>query len=469
MPIKKIPINSALYQNVDGSELTTMSEQRRDVFLDETGTTVRRPGLNAFGEIGTTYAVDGMYYWETKDLVYFVANGSLYTINEVGMVALLQSSILNKGSRPTFDESINPTRKLFIANGGKIVQTDGVTAAVLTDSNAPTTVSHIAIFDTYLLANEEGTQKMHFSGVGTPEVWAGEFATAESQTDDIIAIGSAWDEIGLFGSRSIENFYDNGVIPFAPIPGADIAVGISAKHSVKLIDNSWFFLNEERRLTRVLGRQPKVLSLPVDRILSGMSVVSDALIDQLTVGGRTFIVLSFPAEGRTLVYDYAKQEWVGEWGYWDTKNAIYERWRGNCILYVPQWNKYLVGDRENGKIYTMSLDTYQDDGDLIRSMWMTGNIDHGTLTRKRSFELRIKLRRGSGFSDDPILMVRWRDDGSKQWGNTRNISLGKQGDTEFIAKILRLGSYRTRQYEISCTDNVPIGVIYVEERVEVSE
>jgi hypothetical protein len=466
MPFNKIQINAPLYQNVDDSELSETSPERRDVFRDETGTTVRRPGLSEFTDTGFSNPIDGMYYWEEKDRLFVVTNGKLLSVHENGAVTTIASDVLNVGTRAIFDEAINPTRKLFVVNGSKIVQSDGATAAVLSDANAPTTATHLSVFDTYLLANEPTAQKVHFSEVGTPESWGAEFFVAEERSDNVVAISHGWGEVACFGTQTVENFYDDGVTPFVPIAGASIETGVSARYSIKLIDNSWFILNEERRLVRIIGRQPQVKSIPVDRIISGLSTVADAIGDHLTVGGRTFYVLTFPAANKTLVYDYARDEWAGEWGYWE--NNEYGRWRGNCCLYIPKWNKHLVGDYENGKIYEISPDVYQDDGNIIRSMWRTGNIDHGTSMKKRSLELRIRARRGLGDINSvaPTLMIRWRDDGNKAWGNTRNLNMGLAGDTEFYIRLHRLGAYRSRQYEISCTDNIPIGIVSVEENIE---
>jgi hypothetical protein len=343
MPFTKIPINPPLYQNVDGDELVDLSAERHDTYRDDTGSTVRRPGLVEFVDFGTS-GIDGFYYWEYKSLLYVVTNGDFYSLSSDGVKTLIESNIYNSGARPTFTEAQYPTSKLYSANGGKIVVFDGTTASVMSDSDAPTSVTHVNVFDTYLTANEIGTEKMHYSVVGTPETWNAEFIRAEGKPDNVLAIGAAWDELSLFGTRTTQNFYDDGATPFAAIGGALIEYGIASPYSLQLIDNSWFYINRERRVVRLSGRQPQVVSIPVDRIISGLTVISDAIGDHLTVDGRTFYVLTFPTEGKTIVYDYVKNEWAGEWNWWDTVNAQYKRWRGNCITYVPDWNMHLVGD-----------------------------------------------------------------------------------------------------------------------------
>jgi len=64
--------------------------------------------------------------------------------------------------------------------------------------------------------------------------------------------------------------------------------------------------------------------------------------------------------------------------------------------------------------------------------------------------------------------VRWRDNGSKIWSNDRKIGLGFEGNTEFIRSIFMLGTYRTRQWEFYCTDNIPFSIVQATEDVTVT-
>ena len=64
------------------------------------------------------------------------------------------------------------------------------------------------------------------------------------------------------------------------------------------------------------------------------------------------------------------------------------------------------------------------------------------------------------------LMLRWRDDGDRTWGNVHYLDLGKIGDYSFYTLINRLGKYRMRQYELSITDDTPLIIASAEELVE---
>jgi len=198
--------------------------------------------------------------------------------------------------------------------------------------------------------------------------------------------------------------------------------------------------------------------------------VSDAFADYITFGGNNWYVLTIPSygdSGVTLVYDVAKNEWQGKWNYWNTTTSVYEQFRGYNYAHIPAWNKHLLGDRLNGIVYYLQDDSHKDNGDTMRSSWITGHIDHKTSRRKRSLKLRIRLKRGYGAEDsEPKLMLRWRDDGARAWGNIHYIDLNEIGEYKQYVEINRLGMYRSRQYELSVTDDVPVIIADAEELVE---
>lgn len=62
------------------------------------------------------------------------------------------------------------------------------------------------------------------------------------------------------------------------------------------------------------------------------------------------------------------------------------------------------------------------------------------------------------------VMVRWRDDGAKIWYDEKQQEVSKPLDFLFFGTP---GIYRTRQWEIAFTDNLPFSIITIEEEVEV--
>jgi len=479
MAYKQINVNAPFFSNVeDESRADIISEQRRDVIKDTLGATIKRPGLSIFAS-GLPGAVMGQFYWKETDLVYLVSQTGLYSMSRAGVVILIKDALFENSQNVTWAEAADFTlvtpgavRKIFATNGGRIVEYDRTTAQKLTDGDAPIKSSHIIMFDSYLLSNDLSDPKfdesIKYSKVADPTNFEGAFFSAENKSDTINAMHKGWDEMALFGSDSIENNYNNGVAPFVPIPGGNVESGTLSPWTIKLAGNSYIYLDSGRKVIRLTGRQPIEVSQAIDNLLDGEVDFFGADAEIFTLISHKLYLLTI--NDRTLVFDYGTNEWVGEWGHWDTTTATYKRFKARNFLNIKQWGLTLCTDKDTGIVYKIDFDTYQDNGDEIRSSVITGNIDHGTGREKRSNELRLRLKRGVVAQTTmeqiaPKLLVRWRDNGEDFWSNWREIDLGFAGDKKFYYSIFQLGSYQARQWEFMCSDNTPFSIVEAEEDV----
>ena len=66
----------------------------------------------------------------------------------------------------------------------------------------------------------------------------------------------------------------------------------------------------------------------------------------------------------------------------------------------------------------------------------------------------------------PYLMIRWRDD-NKDWSREVRIDLGDIGQTEAMRRLNLTGMFRTRQYEVVCTEDVAVVFCAAEEDIDV--
>jgi hypothetical protein len=128
---------------------------------------------------------------------------------------------------------------------------------------------------------------------------------------------------------------------------------------------------------------------------------------------------------------------------------------------------HLIGDRKTSAIYQLAPTSFQDNGATIRSLIQTGHISHGTLFPKTSNELIMRIKRGAGGTagNVPVFEVRWRNDNGA-WSNYHQVSLGKIGDMNIIGRLLRLGQYRTRQWEFIHSDDTDFVLSDLEEDAE---
>ena len=444
---KDLPITGDPYRGVDEVQLSGVSAYIMDAYVDELEQTCKRPGLDEFLDFGTGYGVDGLYWWDRQRVVVGVSGGRVFQINDfTGSVTELVGATLTIGTRVSY---ASDGTKLVMANGGRMVHCEKSGALIqMVDVDAPTSVSHVAYLDGYILANARETGRFHFCMNDDLTNWdAAEFAAGEGKPDNITALYEGWSEIVLVGPESVEIWVNDGQTPFSRLSGGLIQRGCSAPNTFRQVGNAWMWLDENKRFVQLTGRTPEPVSFPFDKVLQGLPVVEDAITDVIEIAGQAFYVVSFPGANRTFVYNVYRKAWH-EWGYWNQNRADYERWRGNVHCHATAWGMHLVGDRSSGKVYKLSRDYHDDDGDLIRSVRRTGFNDHGTTQVKRSYEAVIRCKRGQGNADvtNPTMSVRWRDQPGT-WKNGRSVSLGAVGKHEMHVKLSGLGQYRARQWE----------------------
>jgi hypothetical protein len=467
MSWQPLPLTGDPYANVEEPELDGVSASVIDAYVNELGHTVKRPGLETWDNLPDDgyLKVDGLYWWDKQGVVLSVCGGRVFKHTDfTGNHTELTGASLLSGNRVTFASGITSA---VMANGGHMVHTDLSTLTQMADGDAPTAVSHVAAMDTYILANTINSQYVNFSEPGSMTSWiATDRFQKVGKPDDLIGLYEGWNELLLPGKESVEVWYDDGVTPFIRRSNGLIDRGVGGAHTFTRVGNDWMWLDDKKRFVKLDQRSPTHISFPYHKLIQSFASVDDAVSDNIEVAGFPLYVTSFPSARKTLAYNYQKDGWA-EWGFWNTANASYEGFRGNCYCYAKAWNLHLIGDRANGNIYTMSRDHFTDAGDPIRTLRRTGFISHGTSALKTSNEVVFRLKRGQGNAEvsDPVMTLRWRNHNGK-WSNERQLRLGAVGDHHLEARTHRLGEYRYRQYEICHTDATDFVLVDAQEDVE---
>lgn len=494
---QKIPLFLGSNRAVDELELSSFKPELRDCFVDEAKNIRKKPGLEFLTDLSGAQ-IDGLFWWEKQQFAIAITDQSIFKITDsTGSSTDLTGTDTPEAATKAYFADFGTD--LYVANGGKIIEIpDTGTPTYLTDVDAPTTVSHVATLDTYLLALETGTGKIHYSGVGAPTSWEGEWITAESMPDDAKALHVANNRIYIWGTDSLEIWYDDGATPFVKEFGGHIKTGLLAPHAVAYGIDTFYWIDDNRNLVRLVGNQ--VENVPVNNpqslslYLQGFTTVSDALADYMPIGGRHFIVLTFPTEETTILYDIIANIWV-EWNKWNDHTNTYGRWIANAFTFCDAWNTRLIGDNDKGFIYKMRMDyaregvfDYLEDssgsyiidssGDYfetsasvesssIRLLVRTGMINHGSVNnRKFSSRYTITAKRPTSYSvDDVTLKLRYRDNGSSAWSEYREGTTTSVTDTLFRFTWNRNGKYYERQIEIVNDDNEPILISGIMEEI----
>ncbi len=478
----------------------------------------RCPGLRWLVTAGEG-PVRGM--WEYGDKLYVVSGVGFYRLDPVvplddsGLVAQYTATWLGmvSGTGPV-SMADNGTQLFIAANGPSwIWNAKTLQFKKIIDVDFPGAVT-VGFIDGYFVFNEPNSQRIWVTSLydGT-SIDPLDFASAEANPDNVVALIVDHNEIWVFGTQTIEVWTDigNTDFPFQRIPGAYNEIGIGATYSVAKADNRLFWMGADARGRGVIYAATgyhgqRVSTHAVEWQIQSYGDISDAVAYTYQQDGHTFYVISFPGansgRGATWVYDVATNSWHERAGWVDGQ---FGRHRSNCQVAFN--DQVLVGDYENGRVYKFDLDAYSDDTEVqvwLRS-WRALEQGKNNLKRTAHHNLQLDCETGTKAGDiltafigvlatemqeilltedeahsllvneelrirtagptDPQVMLRWSDDGGHTWSNEHWRSMGRVGEYGFRTIWRRLGmtvKLRDRVYEVSGSDPLKIAVMGAE-------
>jgi hypothetical protein len=427
----------------------------------------RAPGLTRLATIGIG-PIRGE--WTFGDYGYVVSGPTLFQVDS-NWNAVAKGTIAGTGPVSMADNGI----QLFVAANpqGYIYNAQTDVFQQITDPDFPGAVT-VGYLDGYFVFNEPNSQKIWVTQLldGT-SIDPLDFASAEGNPDDVVAIFVDHRELWVYGTNSTEVWYNAGLLdfPLARIQGAYNELGCAAPYSVAKMDNQIYWLGKDARgqgmVFRAAGYMGQRISThAIEWQLQEYPNLEDAVGYTYQQDGHSFYVLNFPTANTTWVFDVATGAWHERASF---QNGQFNRHRGNSQMFFNATN--VVGDYQNGKIYKLDLEVYADDGQpqkWLRS-WRALPTGANNLTRTVQHALQLDCETGVGLNvgqgNDPQVMLRFSDDGGHTWSNERWKSMGRIGRYGFRTIWRRLGAtmkIRDRVYEVSGTDPVRIYIMGAE-------
>ncbi len=430
----------------------------------------RCPGLLNLATIGDG-PIRGLWSFSSDNSVAFVVSGnSLYKINTSYTPTLL-GTITGTGPVSMAD---NGTQLFIAANGPSYIYNNTTNVfAQITDGDFPGAVT-VGYLDGYFVFNEPNSQKIWITqlldGLSVDPL---DFASAEGSPDGVVGIIIDHREVWVYGTNSVEVWYDAGTqdFPLQRIQGAFNEIGCISAYTIAKMDNGIFWLGADARGQGIVYRAngytgQRISTHAVEWHIQQYGNLTDALAYTYQQDGHSFYVLIFPSANTTWVYDVATGAWHERAGW---NNGSFTRHRSNCQMAFN--NKIIVGDYEDGNIYAFDLDTYADNGQIQKWLrtWRALPTGQNDLRRTAHHSLQIDLESGVGLNigqgSDPEVMLRWSDDGGHTWSNEHTASIGKIGQYYRRVFFRRLGmtmKLRDRVYELSMTDPVKTAIMGAE-------
>lgn len=427
----------------------------------------RCPGLSLLATVGNG-PIRGL--WTFGNYGYVVSGNTLYklttnwTATSIGTVA---------GTGPV--SMVDNGTQLFIACNpqGYIYNASTNAFGQITDPDFPGAVT-VGYLDGYFVFIEPNSQKVWVTQLldGT-SIDPLDFASAEGSPDNLVSMIVDHREVWLFGTNSVEVWYDAGLadFPLARIQGAFNEIGCEATYSVAKLDNTIFWLGSDARGRGVVYRAngytgQRISNHYIEWTIQQYDTLNDAVGYTYQQEGHAFYVLNFPTANKTWVYDVSTNGWHERAGF---ENGNFVRHRGQCQMNFN--NQIVIGDYQNGKLYAFDTSVYADDGQIqkwLRS-WRALTTGQNNLKRTAHHSLQVDCESGVGLNDgqgsNPQMMLRWSDNGGHTWSNEHWAGMGPIGTYGTRVIWRRLGmttKLRDRVYEISGTDPVKIAIIGAE-------
>ena len=359
----------------------------------------RAPGLTALATIGTG-PIRGL--WTYGNYGYVVSGSMLYQIDN-SWNAVAKGTVGGSGPVSMAD---NGTQLFIAANPpGYIYNASTDVFQPITDPDFPgaETVGYI---DGYFTFNEPNSQKIWVTQLldGT-SVDPLEFASAEGNPDNVVAVFVDHREVWVFGTNSTEVWYDAGLLdfPLARIQGAYNELGCAAPYSIAKMDNQVYWLGKDARGQGIVYKAAgyigqRVSTHAIEWQMQEYADLTDAVGYTYQQDGHSFYVLNFPSADTTWVFDVATGAWHERASF---ANGDFNRHRANSQMFFNSTT--VVGDYENGKIYEFDLNVYADDGapqKWLRS-WRALPTGANNLSRTIQHSMQLDCETGVGLNEYP--------------------------------------------------------------------
>jgi hypothetical protein len=358
----------------------------------------RAPGLDLLVTVGTG-PIRGL--WTFGGVGYVVSGTELYSLT-TAYVATLRGTVAGTGPVSMSD---NGTQLFIAANGpGYIYNSSTAVFAQITDVDFAGALI-VGYLDGYFVFIQPNSQVVWISDVLDGTSIPGDFRSAEGSPDGLVSMIIDHAQLWLFGTNSVEVWYNSGDVdfPLTPVQGAFNEIGCAAAFSVAKLDNGIFWLGADARGQGIVYRAngytgTRVSTHAIEFAIAQYGNISDAIAYTYQQEGHAFYVLTFPTGNATWVYDVSTQAWHERAGF---DNGLFMRHRSNCQMAFN--SQIVLGDYVNGNIYAFDLDVYADNGDIqkwLRS-WRALPTGQNNLKRTAHHTLQLDAETGVGLGITP--------------------------------------------------------------------
>lgn len=364
--------------------------------------------------------------------------------------------------------------QLGIAGGGQITVLDLVTGALAAAVLPFSDPVMLVFLDGYALANQADSLLVWYSAIEDMTDWdALDFFTRSGTSDNIVGIGVRRDRVKVFGSKTITDYYNSGDAdtPFLPYPSTTVQGGLISPALLQNYADVFYLVGETpkgaRQVMAVADGPPQVISTPpIELFLSRCTTLADASTLFYEQGSHPFFVLTCPSSPepvQTYHFDSSQPagfQWQARAG-WNSTTGVYTRWRAQGATVVH--GEVLVGDYDTGATYTLDLDAYDDDGEILkreRTAPYFSASDQWLFIYQLSLGTQAGVGLSSGQGSEPVVNLEISRDAAKTWRSAGAAPLGAIGEFGTRTKWGPLGRALESRWGIRITQTDPVKTVW---------
>ena len=223
--------------------------------------------------------------FEHQGTMYIVYGTNLYSVDSAGTQTSL-GTILGSGQCIFAGIDTN----VVICSETHAYVWDGSTVTEITDVDLETPTGCAYLNDQIIFDGNNG--RFCTSDVGdATSINSLNYATAESNADNLLRPYVMGQVLYLMGDRTIEQWWNSGSgnPPFDRIEGGIIQVGLRAAYSVADNGDAMYFLGDDLRVWAVSGSTKKIISkTAISNAIEGYTTTTDAIGTYFTFQGQGF-------------------------------------------------------------------------------------------------------------------------------------------------------------------------------------
>lgn len=399
-----------------------------------------RPRLKAFADTGSGMPCRGGLI--TGNLLYVVSGEYLYSVTSGGAATLIGTVLGQKPVTMSVNRHTPYVQITITADTKNYVCTNGVLSEV-TDGDLPTGVTSNCYINGRTIYGISDGRHFWSDDEDSTSINALNFAEAEREADAGVRVFFTGEDFWHFGERTREiiRYTGNTDSLFEPLTGAGQGEGdgCGARFSVCSVGGVVYWVNDQFKVVASTGgkAQPvsnNEVSRDIERALNVGK--SDEITGfSVTTQGHDFYFL------RCSLWCWMLDISTGLW----FKQTSYESDTFKIGGAVRAFNKNLVLDWTDGKIYEFSFDVEDDDGEPCILKIETSPLNaypDGYICDALHVDMQrgTSLVTGDDYETDAQLMLNVSRDGGMTYGNTMERPIGAIGAYSTPIRFNRLGA-----------------------------